>query len=109
MEQADDGLVADHDVGPEAADSALARGVAEVREQQPADAACLHVVHDGDRRLAVSPSPARRTQRATPMGSVVPSPALRHAERATWSMPSVCSKRSSTLVVIRGMGVRKRR
>jgi hypothetical protein len=58
---------------------------------------------------AVSPSRARRTKRATPMGSIVPSPASRHAERATWSMPSVCTKRSSTLAGIRGMGVKKRR
>ena len=51
VQQADDGLVAAHDLGPEAADGALARGVAEVGDQQPADAARLHVVHGGDRGL----------------------------------------------------------
>jgi hypothetical protein len=109
VQQGDDGLVAYHDLAPEAADAALARGGAQIAEQQTSDAARLHVIDDGDRRLRRVASGRKTDERATPMGAVPPSPASRHAESATWSMPSACNKRSRTLAGIRGIGVKNRK
>src|SRR5262249_56341790 len=96
-----------HHLGSEAAHPALARCVGQMSEQQPADAAPLHVVDDGDRDLR-GMSPLTESNEACHANDHVGA-ALHHAARATWSVPSVFSNRCSTESGRRGIAVKNRK